>query len=123
MEVRTLYERVGGDAFFIELVNRFYDGVASDERLRPMYPEDLGDSRQHLAWFLIQYWGGPTTYQQERGHPRLRLRHAPHHIDAPARDAWLEHMFAALDAMPLDVDDREELSAYLEMAAHQLRNA
>jgi hemoglobin len=123
MEVRSLYERVGGEPFFFELVDRFYDGVADDPVLRPMYPEDLSESRTHLALFLIQYWGGPRTYQEERGHPRLRMRHAPHRIDDVARDAWLAHMGAALSAMELSDHDRDELSSYLEMAAQQLRNA
>ena len=117
-----LYDRVGGEAFFVELVDRFYDGVAADPLLRPMYPSDLSDSRRHLALFLMQYWGGPTTYGDERGHPRLRRRHAPHAIDADARDAWLRHMRAALDAMTLEPDDREALTDYLEMAANQLQN-
>jgi hemoglobin len=123
MEVRNLYERVGGEPFFFELVDRFYDGVRDDPVLRPMYPEDLTEPRAHLALFLIQYWGGPKTYQEQRGHPRLRLRHAPHRIDEVARDAWLAHMSAALSAMELSDLDRDELSSYLEMAAHQLRNA
>jgi len=118
-----LYERVGGEAFFVELVDRFYDGVAADPLLRPMYPDDLTDSRRHLAMFLMQYWGGPTTYGEERGHPRLRLRHAPHVVDAVARDAWLRHMRAALAGMELEDADRVALTDYLEMAANQLRNA
>src|ERR1700686_5877666 len=96
MGVRSLYDRVGGEPFFFELVDRFYDAVSNDPLLRPMYPEDLADTRAHLALFLIQYWGGPSTYQDERGHPRLRMRHAPHRIDDAARDAWLSHMGAAL---------------------------
>jgi hemoglobin len=123
MEVRSLYDRVGGETFFIELVNRFYDGVSTDALLRPMYPEDLSESRTHLALFLMQYWGGPSTYQEERGHPRLRMRHAPHRIDDAARDAWLSHMHEALSAMELADHDRDELTGYLEMAANQLRNA
>jgi len=119
----SLYDRVGGDAFFVELVDRFYDGVAADPRLRPMYPQDLTDSRRHLALFLMQYWGGPKAYGEERGHPRLRMRHAPHRIDDLARDAWLAHMHDALDAMAMDDDVREALTDYLEMAAGQLRNA
>jgi len=119
----SLYERVGGEAFFTELVDRFYDGVESDPLLRPMYPEDLSASRRHLTLFLMQYWGGPTTYSEERGHPRLRRRHAPHQIDAAARDAWLAHMRGALDAATLDELDRQTLRGYLEMAAAQLRNA
>lgn len=123
MEVRSLYERVGGDAFFVDLVDRFYDGVEHDAVLRPMYPDDLAESRAHLALFLIQYWGGPPTYQEQRGHPRLRLRHAPHRIDDVARDAWLAHMHAALAAVDLGDSERTELAAYFEMAAHQLQNA
>jgi hemoglobin len=120
---QPLYDRVGGAAFFIELVDRFYDGVALDALLRPMYPEDLTDSRRHLALFLMQYWGGPTTYGDERGHPRLRRRHAPHVVDAAARDAWLAHMRAALASMEIDAEDRAALTDYLDMAANQLRNA
>ena len=123
MTSASLYDRVGGDAFFVELVDRFYDGVAADPRLRPMYPQDLTDSRRHLALFLMQYWGGPKAYGEERGHPRLRMRHAPHRIDDLARDAWLAHMHDALDAMAMDDDVREALTDYLEMAAGQLRNA
>ena len=123
MTTPPLYERVGGEAFFVELVDRFYDGVAADPLLRPMYPDDLTDSRRHLAMFLMQYWGGPTTYGEERGHPRLRLRHAPHVVDAVARDAWLRHMRAALAGMELEDADRVALTDYLEMAANQLRNA
>jgi hemoglobin len=119
----SLYERVGGAPFFTELIDRFYDGVAADPVLRPMYPDDLTDSRRHLALFLMQYWGGPTTYSDERGHPRLRMRHAPHVVDAAARDAWLRHMATALDAMTLEDDDRQALTDYLQMAANQLRNA
>jgi hemoglobin len=120
---QTLYERVGGDALFVALVHRFYDGVASDPLLRPMYPDDLADARDHLALFLIQYWGGPRTYSDTRGHPRLRLRHAPFVVDDAARDAWLGHMRGALDSVDLDADAREELDGYFEMAANQLRNA
>ena len=123
MTSASLYDRVGGDAFFVELVDRFYDGVAADPRLRPMYPQDLTDSRRHLALFLMQYWGGPKAYGEERGHPRLRMRHAPHRIDDLARDAWLAHMHDALDAMAMDDDVREALTDYLEMAAGQLRIA
>ncbi len=119
----TLYERVGGAPFFVELVDRFYDGVEGDVVLRLMYPDDLADSRRHLALFLAQYWGGPRTYSEERGHPRLRMRHAPFVVDDAARDAWLRHMHAALDAMTLAAEDRQALTEYLDMAAGQLRNA
>jgi hemoglobin len=119
---QTLYERVGGGPFFIALVERFYAGVAADPLLRPMYPEDLTDAREHLAMFLAQYWGGPRTYSDTRGHPRLRMRHAPFVVDDAARDAWLGHMAVALDAAGLDQDVRDELDGYFEMAASQLRN-
>jgi hemoglobin len=118
----TLFERVGGEPYFVALVDRFYSGVASDPLLRPMYPDDLEDARGHLAMFLIQYWGGPRTYSDTRGHPRLRLRHAPFVVDDAARDAWLGHMRGALDAVELDADVRDELESYFEMAANQLRN-
>jgi hemoglobin len=119
---QTLYERVGGDPFFVALVDRFYAGVAADPLLRPMYPEDLTDAREHLAMFLAQYWGGPRTYSDTRGHPRLRMRHARFVVDDAARDAWLGHMAVALDAAGLDQDVRDELDGYFEMAASQLRN-
>ncbi len=121
-EEQTLFGRVGGEPFFVELVERFYQGVEPDEQLRPMYPEDLEPGKAHLALFLIQYWGGPTTYQATRGHPRLRMRHDPFVINKRARDAWLTHMNAAVNAMAMDEDDRSELLAYFDMAAHQLRN-
>ncbi len=121
----TLYQRVGGETFFVDLVDAFYDVVEGDALLRPMYPEDLADARRHLALFLIQYWGGPRTYQDERGHPRLRLRHAPFAVTAEARDHWLTAMTAALGAVRsrLDEADYLELRDYLAGAAAQLRNA
>jgi len=118
----TLYDRVGGLSFFTELVERFYEGVETDALLRPMYPEDLTESKESLALFLAQYWGGPPLYQERRGHPRLRMRHAPFVITKRARDAWLVHMNAALVAAEIGEEDRGELAAYLDMAAHQLRN-
>ena len=95
----SVYEVVGGSPFFVDLVDGFYAGVAADPLLRPLYPEDLTDSRRHLAGFLVQYWGGPTTYSEERGHPRLRMRHAPFVIGLAERDAWLRHMLASLDTV------------------------
>ena len=118
----TLYERVGGLEFFRRLVDRFYEGVEGDELLRPMYPEDLTESREYLALFFAQYWGGPPTYMEVRGHPRLRMRHAPFKITKRARDAWLGHMRVAVDEADLSEEDRADLWAYLDMAAHQLRN-
>jgi len=119
----SLYELVGGDAFFVELVDRFYAGVADDPVLRPLYPDDdLDGARARLTGFLVQYWGGPTTYSEQRGHPRLRLRHAPFPVDVDARDRWLHHMRAALAGMEVDDPEREELLRYFESTAEFLRN-
>lgn len=93
----TVYDLVGGD-FFRELVEHFYAGVAADEVLQPMYPADLTEAKANLAGFLVQYWGGPTTYSDVRGHPRLRMRHFPFAIGQPERDAWARHMHAAVVA-------------------------
>jgi hemoglobin len=119
-----LFDQVGGEAFFVRLVDAFYEAVEVDETLRPMYPEDLTDARRHLTLFLVQYWGGPRTYQDERGHPRLRMRHAPFRVTKSARDAWLAAMSAALDSVRDELNDEqlEELSSYFTMAANQLRN-
>ncbi len=95
----SVYDAVGGRPFFVDLVDGFYAGVSADVLLRPLYPEDLTDSRRHLAGFLTQYWGGPSTYSDERGHPRLRMRHAPFAIGDAERDAWLRHMLGSLDAV------------------------
>jgi hemoglobin len=125
--VDALFERVGGEQFFTDLVERFYLGVAGDPLLRPLYPDDLTESSEHLALFLIQYWGGPGTYSQERGHPRLRMRHAPFVIGPPERDAWLRHMLAALVGLEqggrVEPDDAVELRDYLTMAANSLVNS
>lgn len=86
-----------GSEFFVDLVEAFYVGVETDELLRPMYPNDLAGAKARLAMFLVQYWGGPTTYSDNRGHPRLRMRHMPFTVDTAARDAWLRHMLAALE--------------------------
>lgn len=119
----SLYERVGGMPFFTELVAAFYRGVATDPLLRPMYEdEDLGPASERLTTFLAQYWGGPRTYSETRGHPRLRARHIPFAIDAAARDAWLTHMLAALDAQSLEAQERAELRGYLLSAAEFLVN-
>jgi hemoglobin len=121
-EVETMYERVGGQAFFDGLIDRFYLEVAGDPVLRPLYPTDLTDSKAHLALFLGQYWGGPSTYSEQRGHPRLRMRHAPFVIGTLERDAWLRHMRAAIAASQLAPADEAELLAYFEMAASSLVN-
>ncbi len=119
----SFYERVGGEAFFVGLVDRFYAGVAGDPVLRPLYPEDLTEPKSHLAMFLAQYWGGPTTYGDARGHPRLRMRHAPFVIGVLERDAWLRHMEAAVRSGHLAPGDEAELLAYFTMAAQTLMNA
>lgn len=119
----TLYERAGGMPFFESLVQRFYAGVAEDERLRPLYPEaDLAPAARRLALFLAQYWGGPRTYDEERGHPRLRMRHAPFAIGPVERDRWLVHMRAALAASGAPTDVAAELERYIAMAAEAMRN-
>ncbi|HQU00402.1 MAG TPA: globin [Acidimicrobiales bacterium] len=120
----TLYDQVGGQEFFVRLVELFYDAVELDEVLRPMYPEDLSESKHHLTLFLTQYWGGPRTYQAERGHPRLRLRHAPFRVTKRARDAWLAAMTSALDQLRVELtsEQYDELISYFTMAATQLRN-
>ena len=107
----NVHDAVGGGAFFAELVDRFYEGVAEDPVLRPLYPDDLGPSRRHLALFLEQYWGGPTTYSDERGHPRLRMRHAPFVVGERERDAWLRHMLGALDSLVAERGTADELVA------------
>ena len=94
----SVFEAVGGEGFFVDLIDRFYDRVATDLLLRPLYPDDLTESRHHMVLFLQQYWGGPGTYSEQRGHPRLRARHLPFVISEAERDAWMGHMLAALEA-------------------------
>ncbi len=118
----TLYEEVGGMPFFERLIEVFYEGVANDAVLRPLYPENLEPSTRHLTLFLAQYWGGPTTYDAERGHPRLRMRHAPFTVGPRERDRWLIHMRAAVDAMESPEPVRRALLEYFEMAAEAMRN-
>ncbi len=119
----TLFDLVGGEETFRRLVGRFYAGVATDPVLRPLYPEeDLGPAEERLRMFLVQYWGGPRTYSDRRGHPRLRMRHAPFAIGDRERDAWLRHMREAVDSLGLPPDQEAPLWRYLEMAAHSLQN-
>jgi len=122
-EPSTLFDLVGGEAWFVALVDRFYDGVADDPLLRPMYPADLGPSRAWLAGFLSQYWGGPADYSAARGHPRLRMRHAGFSIGVPERDAWLAHMTAAVRAGGLPPEAEAQVIAYFEQAADHLLNS
>jgi hemoglobin len=120
----SLYDYVGGSSFFERLVDEFYGGVATDPVLLPLYPEqdDLTGARHRLTLFLVQYWGGPTTYDAERGHPRLRLRHMPFRIGPLERDRWLHHMTAAVHRTTDDERVRHTLLAYFVPAAEQLRN-
>ena len=119
----SFYEQVGGEAFFSDLVSQFYARVATDPILRPMYPDgDLKAAAERLQLFLEQYWGGPTTYQENRGHPRLRMRHAGFHINAAARDAWLNAMHVVVEELDMDSTLRAQLWGYLEMAANSLVN-
>jgi hemoglobin len=120
----SLYDAAGGMPFFESLVDRFYAGVASDPVLRAIYPEpdDLAGARHRLTLFLAQYWGGPRTYDAERGHPRLRMRHAPFAIGPLERDAWLTHMNAAIAGAGAPAEVAGRLRAYVEMAAEAMRN-
>jgi hemoglobin len=119
----SVYDAVGGMAFFVALVDRFYARVAHDIMLRPLYPDDLGPPAEHLALFLALYWGGPTTYSEGRGHPRLRMRHAPFAIGPRERDLWMAAMMAALDGADLDADLRRRFDDYFAMAADSLINS
>ncbi|RYV52368.1 globin [Cellulomonas sp. HLT2-17] len=120
----SLYAVIGGHDTFVRLVDAFYDGVAQDDVLRPMYPEaDLGPAKVRLTMFLEQYWGGPTTYSEQRGHPRLRMRHAPFRVDALARDRWLAHMRTAVASLGLAPMPQAQLWDYLERAAHSMQNS
>jgi hemoglobin len=119
----TFYDAVGGHPTFVALVKRFYEGVASDPPLRAIYPEeDLGPAELRFRAFLEQYWGGPTTYSQERGHPRLRMRHAPFPVTPALRDRWLTHMRDAVDSLDITSAQRQELWSYMERAAYSMVN-
>ena len=120
----TFFEAAGGEESFRRLVHRFYQGVAADPLLRPLYPEeDLGPAEERLRLFLMQYWGGPRTYGERRGHPRLRMRHMPFTIGEAERDAWLRHMRDAVDELELPAELEKMLWDYLVMAANSLINA
>ena len=122
-DLDTLYHRAGGTPFFEALVGSFYAGVASDPVLRAIYPEpDLAAAERRLRLVLIQYWGGPRTYDDERGHPRLRMRHVPFAIGPAERDRWLLHMRAAIAAVAPPDDVAAELERYFAMAAEAMRN-
>ena len=121
----SLFEEVGGSQFFDQLVDRFYEGVATDDVLLPLYPEqsDLSGAKQRLTLFLQQYWGGPTTYSDERGHPRLRQRHFPFVIGELERDRWMVHMMAAVDELSPNETVRQQLTEYMTMASTAMINS
>ena len=120
----SFYERVGGVETFRRLVDRFYAGVASDPPLREMYPEeDLGPAADRLRLLLEQYWGGPKTYGETRGHPRLRIRHAPYAVTPRQAERWLHHMMAAVDSLALPQAEDAEIREYLNRAAWFMINA
>ena len=120
---QDFYAEVGGAPVFTKIVARFYEEVARDEVLRPLYPEeDLGPAEERLRMFLEQYWGGPTTYSEQRGHPRLRMRHAPFRVDGDARDRWLTHMRDAVESLHLAPMQEAILWDYLERAAWSMVN-
>ena len=123
LQEQTFYEQVGGEETFRRLVHRFYEGVAGDPELRAMYPEeDLGPAEERLRLFLMQYWGGPTTYSERRGHPRLRMRHAPFAVTPEAKDHWLQHFRAGLDAVELTPEQDRQFWDYVTHAAQFMVN-
>jgi hemoglobin len=121
----SLFEEVGGSQFFDRLVERFYEGVATDDVLLPLYPEqsDLSGAKERLTLFLQQYWGGPTTYSDERGHPRLRQRHFPFVIGELERDRWMVHMMAAVDELSPNDSVHQQLAQYMAMASTAMINS
>ncbi|HEY1990748.1 MAG TPA: globin [Acidimicrobiales bacterium] len=119
----TPFHRWGGEAFFVALVDRFYAGVETDLLLRPMYPEDLSGPKAHLAMFLAQYWGGPPNFNEQRGQPRLRMRHVKFAIGTAEAEAWLGHMTEAVRSAGLEAADETQMLDYMRMAATSLVNA
>jgi hemoglobin len=124
MTEASLYDQIGGHETIARIVEVFYEGVVDDPVLRPLYPdEDLGPAAARLTMFLVQYWGGPNTYSRQRGHPRLRIRHAPFAVTPDARDRWLRHFRAGLDAVELTPEQDEAFWTYVQHAAQFLVNA
>jgi len=119
----SVFELVGGQPFFHDLVDAFYERVERDPVLRPIYPEDLAPGKRALAMFLAQYWGGPPEYSAEKGHPRLRMRHAPFTIGPEQRDAWLASMLAALDDTDAPEAAKAAMREYFAMAATAMINS
>jgi hemoglobin len=123
-QLGSFYEQVGGHETFRKLVHEFYRGVATDPPLRALYPEaDLGPAEERFRMFLEQYWGGPTTYSDQRGHPRLRMRHHPFKVTPHQRDRWLHHIMAAVDTLDLPPANDLLLRDYLDRAAHSMVNS
>jgi hemoglobin len=122
-DVTSLYDAVGGAPVFRQLVEDFYAGVSGDPVLRPLYPEDLEPAKERLRMFLEQYWGGPQTYSEQRGHPRLRMRHVAWKVGLRERDAWLSHMLPAVARLDIPDDARAAIRDHVERAAHSLVNA
>ena len=123
MVTTTFYDEIGGEETIRAIVHRFYEGVAGDELLRPMYPEeDLGPAEERFALFLVQYWGGPSTYSESRGHPRLRMRHAPFKVTPAAAERWLVHFRAGLDSADLTPEQHERFWDYVTHAAQFMVN-
>ena len=117
-----VFRAVGGEPFFVALVGRFYERVATDPVLRPLYPDDLEEPKRHLTMFLIQYWGGPPAYSRERGHPALRMRHGPFVIGRAERDAWYKAMSASILEADVDVDVERRFLEYFAMTADHMIN-
>ena len=123
MVTTTFYDEIGGEETIRAIVHRFYEGVAGDELLRPMYPEeDLGPAEERFSLFLVQYWGGPSTYSENRGHPRLRMRHAPFKVTPAAAERWLVHFRAGLDSADLTPEQHERFWDYVTHAAQFMVN-
>ena len=124
MTAVSFYDQVGGHRTFAKLVHEFYAGVAGDPELRALYPEDdLGPAEMRFRMFLEQYWGGPTTYSEERGHPRLRMRHQPFKVTPTQRDRWLTHIMAAVDTLELSPANDLILRDYLDRSAQSMVNS
>lgn len=121
-QIDTIYQSAGGEETFARIVENFYNGIETDALLRPLYPEDLTEAKRHLALFLIQYFGGPSTYSEERGHPKLRMRHLPFAIGIAERDAWLRHMKNAVEIEDLPDEVEAAMMEYFERAANFMMN-
>ena len=119
---QSVFDTLGGTPWFVGLIDRFYTKVETDQLLRPLYPEDLTESRDHMVKFLVQYWGGPGTYSQQRGHPRLRMRHAPFPIGVAERDAWFNHMVEALNESNPPADIKQQMVEHFDRAATHMIN-